>query len=40
MNHHAGRISKLEQFRWYLLGGIIVVGRWLCRHRVPLAARG
>jgi hypothetical protein len=24
MNNHSGRISKLEQFRWYLLGGFIV----------------
>jgi hypothetical protein len=24
MNNHSGRISKLEQFRWYLLGGLIV----------------
>jgi hypothetical protein len=23
-NNHSGRISKLEQFRWYLLGGFIV----------------
>jgi cytochrome oxidase assembly protein ShyY1 len=24
MNNHSGRISKLEQFRWYLLGGLVV----------------
>ncbi len=24
LNNHSERISKLEQFRWYLLGGFIV----------------
>ncbi len=24
MNNHAGRISKLEGFRWWLLGGLVV----------------
>ncbi|MGH9861151.1 MAG: hypothetical protein ACRD5F_14105 [Candidatus Acidiferrales bacterium] len=24
MNYHAGRISKLEGFRWSLLGGLVV----------------
>ncbi len=23
MNNHAGRISKLEGFRWWLLGGLV-----------------
>lgn len=24
MNNHSGRISKLEGFRWWLLGGLVV----------------
>jgi hypothetical protein len=24
MNNHAGRISKLEGFRWWLVGGLVV----------------
>jgi hypothetical protein len=25
MNNHSDRLTRLEQFRWYLLGGLIVI---------------